>query len=322
VFEAGKIDESVYSKNWLYQNGKAVMCDRWMEVAALVLSLNPSIDINAESEELSLIQLELLDYLYKKQHLNKYPAAICTYSGLLEKHPQYRVDVDLTGLHDEALHINFTRYEDHHVYPYCSKGFYCIRLKRYSDALRCFTGAATALSKYNHMKGDEAIHKEILEIANDLIPRLFKECPILSSSKYCFHDLVRFYDGICSWEEGSQTPVIGTVMSRHFIAIVNSFHPEIRESFKECEEFQPTPPHSPNTACGGESDKLKLCLKSAKMTDLKRALTKKEKLNVASTSLLLTALSQTHVKKRVKKEGEYDVTYSNNRRKRKRRLLD
>ena len=128
----------------------------------------------------------------------------------------------------------------------------------------------------------------------------------------------RFYDGICSWEEGSQTPVIGAVMSKHFISLVNSFHPEIRESFRECEDFQPTPPHSPNTAAAaGVDDKLKLPLYSAKMTDLKQALTSKEKMNVSSTSLLLTALSQTHVKKRVKK-GEYDVTYSNNRRKRKR----
>ena len=43
-----------------------------MEVVAMVLSLNPVIDGETQSVELATIQLELLDYLYKNQYLNKW----------------------------------------------------------------------------------------------------------------------------------------------------------------------------------------------------------------------------------------------------------
>ena len=46
-----------------------------------------------------------------------------------------------------------------------------------------------------------------MEIANELIPHVLKaEDPRVQHDPSCFANVLRFYDGICCWEEGSAAP--------------------------------------------------------------------------------------------------------------------
>ena len=48
-----------------------------------------------------------------------------------------------------------------------------------------------------------------MEIANELIPHVLKsDDPRVQSDPQCFANVLRFYDGICCWEEGSATPIM------------------------------------------------------------------------------------------------------------------
>ena len=61
-----------------------------------------------------------------------------------------------------------------------------------------------------------------MEIANELIPHVLKsDDPRVQSDPQCFANVLRFYDGICCWEEGSATPIM-------HIGIKNcSFYPKL-----------------------------------------------------------------------------------------------
>ena len=63
--------------------------------------------------------------------------------------------------------------------------------------------------RYSYSKDDEEIYKEFMEIANELIPHVLKaEDPRVQQDPSCFANVLRFYDGICCWEEGSATPIM------------------------------------------------------------------------------------------------------------------
>lgn len=62
--------------SWLYLAGQPVVCDRHMEVAALVSSINPAVSANVDSVECGVLQQELLWLLYDQGHLSKYPMAL------------------------------------------------------------------------------------------------------------------------------------------------------------------------------------------------------------------------------------------------------
>ena len=48
-----------------------------------------------------------------------------------------------------------------------------------------------------------------MEIANELIPHVLKaEDPRVQNNPSCLANILRFYDGICCWEEGSATPIM------------------------------------------------------------------------------------------------------------------
>lgn len=47
---------SVPEKSWLYLNGHPVTCDRMMEVAAIVSSINPAISATMDSTEMGALQ--------------------------------------------------------------------------------------------------------------------------------------------------------------------------------------------------------------------------------------------------------------------------
>ena len=56
--------------------GQPAVCDRRMEVAALVSSINPAINANYDSMEVGGLQQELLWLLYDRGCLKQYPMAL------------------------------------------------------------------------------------------------------------------------------------------------------------------------------------------------------------------------------------------------------
>lgn len=71
-----EVTPGVGSQSWLYVNGYPIICDRWMEVAALVSVINPSLSSTNDVIEVSLLQQELLWLLYDCGHLAHFPIAI------------------------------------------------------------------------------------------------------------------------------------------------------------------------------------------------------------------------------------------------------
>lgn len=83
--------------------------------------------------------------------------------------------------------------------------------------------------RYKYSKDDEEIYKEFMEIANELIPHSVKTSdPGFLSDPECFAHLLRFYDGICCWEEGSATPVLHIGWARPMVATCSKFDAKTR----------------------------------------------------------------------------------------------
>nr|XP_037272494.1 menin-like isoform X2 [Rhipicephalus microplus] len=220
-------------KSWLYLNGHAIPCTRATEVAALVSAINPAITPTTDSTELVNLQQQLLWLLYDKGHLRNYPMALGNLGELegLFPTPGRPPPQDLFA---EAVHASRTYYQNHHVYPYTYLGGFLFRSGRLKEALRAWADAADVIRKFNYGREDEEIYKEFMEIANELVPQLVK----LSSSgdgsllqdPSCFAHLLRFYDGLCAWEEGSATPVLHIGWARPLVGTIAKFPASVRSA--------------------------------------------------------------------------------------------
>jgi len=91
--------------------------------------------------------------------------------------------------------------------------------------------------RYRYSKDDEEIYKEFLEIANELIPHLVKSASSANEEEEnllkdpsCFSAILRFYDGLCCWEEGSATPVLHIGWAKHMVATCAKFDARVRYS--------------------------------------------------------------------------------------------
>lgn len=88
--------------------------------------------------------------------------------------------------------------------------------------------------RYNYSRDDEEIYKEFLEIANELIPHIMKvESSGFSANSIlkkpeCFANLLRFYDGICQWEEDSATPVLHIGWAKPLVNTISKFDADVR----------------------------------------------------------------------------------------------
>jgi menin len=71
--------------SWLYVNGHPVICNRHMEVSALVSSINPSINQSSDALEVATLQKNLLWLLYDEGHLSKFPLALGNFNYLADK---------------------------------------------------------------------------------------------------------------------------------------------------------------------------------------------------------------------------------------------
>ncbi|CAH1104885.1 unnamed protein product [Psylliodes chrysocephalus] len=223
-----EIGKGVSARSWLYVNNKPVICTRHMEVAALVSAINPSLNSTHDAYEVALLQQELLWLLYELGHLKKYPMAIGNL-GDLEEIAATEGKVPCKDLFQEAVTSARSYYSNQHVYPYTYQGGYFYRNKMYEEAFESWANASDVIRL-----DDEEIYKEFLEIANELIPHImkiessgFSANTILKKPK-CFADLLRFYDGICQWEEGSATPVLHIGWAKPLVLTISKFDADVR----------------------------------------------------------------------------------------------
>lgn len=77
----------VEAQTWLYLAGNPIICNRYTELAAMVLSLNPQLNQTSVCAEVADLQQQLLWILYDGGHLNTYPMGIGTLGELEESHP-------------------------------------------------------------------------------------------------------------------------------------------------------------------------------------------------------------------------------------------
>lgn len=78
-----------------------------------------------------------------------------------------------------------------------------------------------------------------MEIANELIPHAVRADERLLRQPRCFAYLLRFYDGICQWEEGANTPVLHIGWARPLVNTISKFDASIRaQVIIECYDME------------------------------------------------------------------------------------
>lgn len=138
-------------------------------------------------------------------------------------------------LYREAIESAKAHYQNHHVYPYTYQGNYYNRLNKYREAFAAWANAADVIRLYTYQcRDDEEIYKELLDIANEMIPYVMKTessghsaRSILRDSEV-FANLLRFYDGICQWEEDSLTPILHIGWAKPLVNNICKFDYDVR----------------------------------------------------------------------------------------------
>ncbi|XP_058518803.1 menin isoform X1 [Ochotona princeps] len=243
------VNAGVAERSWLYLKGSYMRCNRKMEVAFMVCAINPSIDLHTDSLELLQLQQKLLWLLYDLGHLERYPMALGNLADLEELEPTPGRPDPLT-LYHKGIASAKAYYRDEHIYPYMYLAGYHCRNRNVREALQAWADTATVIQDYNYCREDEEIYKEFFEVANDVIPNLLKEAASLLEAgeerpgepsqgtpsqgsalqdPECFAHLLRFYDGICKWEEGSPTPVLHVGWATFLVQSLGRFEGQVRQ---------------------------------------------------------------------------------------------
>ncbi|XP_063365800.1 menin [Cydia amplana] len=245
------VEDGMLARSWLYVAGKPVVCSRLMELAALVSSINITLTPTIDVHEVAQMQHRLLWLLYENGCLDMYPMALgnlgdldeymklsnCSDQSentLPEDNSKSASRPDSAALYTQAIRSSRTHYEDRHVYPYTFQGGYYHRHKMYKEAFHAWACAGDVIRHYNYSRDDEEIYKEFSEIANELIPQLMKvessghSARSILKDPECFASLLRFYDGICKWEEGSQTPILHIGWAKPLVSTISKFDAEVR----------------------------------------------------------------------------------------------
>lgn len=248
------VTAGVNEKSWLYLKGSYMKCDRNMEVAFMVCAINPSLDLHTDSLELLQLQQKLLWLLYDRGDLDRYPMAMGTLADLEDQDPIPGKETPLQ-IHLKAVGSAQKFYNNEHIYPYMYLAGFHYRHRNVQEALKAWAEAAQVMQDYNYFREDEEIYKEFFDIANDVIPTLLKETasadnpgedgdvgegPDKENTKQmnavsalhdpeCFAHLLRFYDGICKWEEGSPTPVLHVGWATYLVQSLSRFDAQVRQ---------------------------------------------------------------------------------------------
>jgi menin len=120
-----------------------------MSVAALVSAMNPSINANQDSEELAILQQQLLWILYDNNHLSQYPMAIGNLGDLEDIFPSLTPRKSPIELFYEAINVAKKTYADSHVYPYTYLAGYLYRNGRFKEALQTWADGLSHNSLIN-----------------------------------------------------------------------------------------------------------------------------------------------------------------------------
>lgn len=245
------VSAGINERSWLYLKGSYMKCNRNMEVAFMVCAINPSLDLHTDSTELIQLQQRLLWLLYDRGDLERYPMAMGTLADLEDQEPMTGKESPLS-IHLKAVESAKKYYNNEHIYPYMYLAGYHYRHRDVREALGSWAEAASVMQDYNYCREDEEIYKEFFDIANDVIPTLLKETAAAAESEgtdeaekedqpreaaaltalqdpECFAHLLRFYDGICKWEEGSPTPVLHVGWATYLVQSLSRFDAQIRQ---------------------------------------------------------------------------------------------
>lgn len=343
------VNPGILEKSWLYLNGKFLRCDRHMEVAFMVCAINPSIDAHTDSLELLQLQQSLLWVLYDGGHLDKYPMALGNLADLEDLAPTSGRPKPLE-LYHKAIQSSKVYYENQHLYPHIYLAAYHCRNKDVSEALKSWAETSAVIQEYNYCREDEEIYKDLFDIANDLIPNLLKEEAVSNNQAgsalqdpSCFANLLRFYDGICKWEEDSPTPVLHVGWATFLVQSLGRFDAQVRQQVtlvssepateeEDCEEVRRRAPRRdsrpgepvlpiqrPIPEPKGEevefAQPLSLSFQSQKMKGMKELLIA-AKVNSSAIKLQLTAQSQVQPKRaRAPGPRDYNLGYLKRQRK-------
>lgn len=190
------VTPSYEAHSWLYLSGNPVICDRYIEIASIVSSINPSLNMTSLCSEVAELQQRLLWLLYDMKHLDRYPMGLgCL--GELEEVSATKGRPTAVDLYTTAVASARRNYKNHHVYPYTYEGGYYYRKEKYKEALAAWANAGDVIRLYNYSRDDEEIYKEFLDIANELIPHVMKAESSGHSAKsvlrdpFCFGNLLR-----------------------------------------------------------------------------------------------------------------------------------
>ncbi|XP_063002390.1 menin [Elgaria multicarinata webbii] len=244
------VNSGVAERSWLYLKGSCLCCTRQMEVVFMVCAINPSIDLHSDSLELLQLQQKLLWILFDLGHLERYPMALGNLADLEELEPTTGRP-DPLYIYHQAINSAKQYYHNEHIYPYMYLAGYHCRNKNVKEALEAWADSATVIQDYNYCREDEEIYKEFFDVANDVIPNLLKEVASLADAAEekgerglaspsqgggsalqdpeCFAHLLRFYDGICKWEEGSPTPVLHVGWATFLVQSLSRFDGMVRQ---------------------------------------------------------------------------------------------
>lgn len=138
------ITTGVESQSWLYVAGNPVVCNRYMEIAALVSAINPSLNMTSTCKEVEDLQKQLLWILYDLGHLKKYPMALGCLGELEEASPTNgRPTCEV--IFSESVSSAKLNYKNHHVYPYTYQGCYYSRNCAYREAFSAWANAGDVI---------------------------------------------------------------------------------------------------------------------------------------------------------------------------------
>jgi menin len=132
------------SQTWIYVNGFPVVCNRFMEVAAMVSAINPSLTQSSACLEVADMQQQLLWMLYDLDALSCYPMALSCLAEL-EEVSQTPNRPSSEDLYIKSVLAGKTFYKNHHVYPSIALAGYYYRKSNYKKAFNAWADAGDVI---------------------------------------------------------------------------------------------------------------------------------------------------------------------------------